>query len=359
MTKPKWVGGFATRAEAEAARDDARVAKRHGSYVAPDRMLVRDYLDDWLAGRASKLKPSTLLSYRRDLHRYVIPRVGGDRLQELSGARLEVLYEELLREGGRDGGALSVRTVRYQHSILRKAFGDAVRLRPIQVNPATMVELPAHPAGHSPVARTDVRAWSADQLRTFVAGVEGEQFSELYVLALNTGLRRGELLGLRWGDVDLAGQRLHVRNNRVRVEKGTLQGTPKSGKTRSFNLDPTSLELLRNLRRRQSEQRLAWPGAWGNDDDLVFTHEEGRPIAPDHATKTFRRLVDGLGLPAIRLHDCRHTFATLALQAGVSPKVVSERLGHATVAFTLDVYGHVLPADDQLAAELFHRHVYG
>ena len=180
----------------------------------------------------------------------------------------------------------------------------------------------------------------------------------MYVLALNTDLRRGELLGLRWADVDVAGQRLHVRNNRVRIEGGTTQGTPKSGKTRSFKLDPMTLELLRDLRRCQAEQRLAWPGEWGNGDDLVFTHEDGRPLAPDHVTKRSRALVDGLDLPAIRLHDTRHTFATLSLQAGVPVKVVSERLGHATVAFTLDVYGHVLPADDQLTAELFHRHVY-
>ena len=359
VTKPKWVGGFATRGEAEAARDEARVAKRHGSYVAPDRMLVRDYLDEWLAGRASKLKPSTLLSYRRDLHRYVIPRIGGDRLQELSGARLEALYEELLREGGRDGDALSVRTVRYQHSILRKALGDAVRHRLIQVNPATMVELPSHPAGEAPKVKEMVRAWDAMQVRTFVEAVEEEPFGPLFTLALNTGLRRGELLGLRWSDIDLDGAVMNVRNNRVRLEGRTGQGTPKSGKVRSFKLDPMTLQLLRDLRRLQAEQRLAWPGVWGNPDDLVFAHEDGRPIAPDHVTKTFRRLVDALGLPPIRLHDCRHTYATLALQAGAPVKVVSERLGHATVAFTLDIYGHVLPADDQLAADLFHRHVYG
>lgn len=360
--KPKWVGGFPTRAAAKAARDKARVNVNEGTYIAPAKQTVAEYLTAWLDGQRTQLKRSTLESYRQQVDRYLIPGLGGDRLQQLNAARLNAWYGQMLQSGGADGGTLSLRTVRYCHAVLHKALADAVKQQLVTVNAAAMADTPKQSAAAGPAAvapEDKIQAWTAEQVRAFASAGDGSALHDSFLLAINTGLRRGEVYGLTWGDVDLKAGRLRVRQALATIGHTLEIQTPKSGKSRSFRLDPTTVALLSRRRKAQAADKLAWPGEWGNDADLVFTHEDGRPIHPTSATKAFGRAAKAVGLPAIRFHDMRHTYATLALRAGVNIRVVSKRLGHSTPQITWTVYAHVLPDEDDHAADLFHTHVYG
>ena len=189
-----------------------------------------------------------------------------------------------------------------------------------------------------------MKAWSADELGQFLGGVQDTVLFGLWRLAATTGMRRGEILGLRWRDVDLDASFVQVVQQRVRGADGLTYGPPKSAKgRRRIDLDEVTRTALRDHRRQQVEDRLAF-GPGYQDGDLVFARADGSPIDPDVLSTMFERNVRRLGLPQIRFQDLRHTHATLALAAGIHPKVVQERLGHSTVSITLDTYSHVVPA---------------
>jgi integrase len=203
-----------------------------------------------------------------------------------------------------------------------------------------------------------MKTWTAEELRTFLKALADSRLEAAYTLAATTGMRRGEVLGLRWQDIDFDRKRLAVRQTVLCVNYQIIFGTPKTAKgRRSITLDVVTLAALQAHRRRQ----IAEKGELGSaylDNDLVFAKLNGSPLNPDYFSQYFDRTVARLALPRIRLHDLRHTHATLGLAAGIYPKVMSERLGHATVAFTQDVYMHTIPrleeeAADQMASLIF------
>lgn len=194
--------------------------------------------------------------------------------------------------------------------------------------------------------------WTAEELRAFLAAAEGDRFHPIFVLLVSTGMRRGEVLGLRWADVDVDAGRLAVRHTIGRVGGKVLAGEPKTAKSkRSIALDPATVAVLRRHRIAQLEERLAWGGLY-RDQDLVFAREDGAPINPEYVGRALRRIAGKAGVRPVRTHDLRHGWATAALEAGVHPKVVSDRLGHSKVSVTLDVYSHVAPAVEEEAARL-------
>lgn len=201
--------------------------------------------------------------------------------------------------------------------------------------------------------------WTADHLRTFLASTRDDRLHTLWLTMATTGVRRGEALGLRWGDIDLDASRASIRRSLTSAAGKLTFAEPKTAKSRrSIALDPATIAALRAHRMRQLQERLAWAGAY-DDNDLVFAREDGSPLRPDSASRRFIELSKAAGVPRIRVHDLRHTYATLALAAGVHPKIVSERLGHSSVAFTLDVYSHVVPALEEEAASLVARLITG
>ena len=201
--------------------------------------------------------------------------------------------------------------------------------------------------------------WSADEVRTFLEFVSQKRLGAMWVLLCTTGMRRGEVLGLRWKDVDLANGRLAVRRALVEVNGYELHvSEPKTTRgRRSVRLDTRTIAALTQHRRQQAEERLS--KGLGGRPDLVFTRDDGHPLQPQHVTQAFDSLVRRAGVPAIRLHDLRHTAATLALTAGIHPKIVSERLGHATVQLTLDRYSHVVEGLQERAAEQLSDVIFG
>jgi integrase len=344
----KWHSGYRTKRDAERARTELLSRLDHGTYVSPDRRTVGSYLEgDWLPAVKARLTPSTWDSYARNVHLHIVPELGPIPLQSLTPARLNEFYASLRSNGRRDGrGGLAPKTVRYVHGIIRKALADAARWSLVQRNVADHADPPTiRSMAH------EMKTWTANELARFLDVAAQDRLYAAWVLAATTGMRRGEVLGLRWNDVDLDASRLSVRQTLVSVAYETKFSTPKTARSRrSVSLDATTVAALRDHRKRQLEDRMAWGSAY-HDTGLVVTRENGTCVHPDRFTQMFDKHVKHSGLPRIRLHDLRHTHATLALAAGVHPKVVSERPGHATVAFTLDVYSHAVPALQEDAAD--------
>ncbi|MCZ7535227.1 MAG: site-specific integrase [Acidimicrobiia bacterium] len=335
-------GGFKTRREADAALAEVIRSVGTGTYVARDPQTLAEWIERWLPTMAPKIRPSTLSDYRKSLA-HVTRQIGHVRLQALRPLDLEELYATLLKEGHRFGGGLAPKTVRNVHIALRRSLADAERFGLVHRNVAALVKAPAP-------TRPDLTTWSAPEVSQFLASVEAHRLGPAFRLLAATGMRRGEVLGLKWDSVDLDAGRLSVRRSLIAVDDELVWSDPKTSRSRrNLSLDSETVAVLRAHRRRRLEERLAAGELW-EEHDLVFSTETGEALHPDRFSRAFERAVQSSGLPRIRMHDLRHTWATLALQAGIHPKVVSERLGHASTSITLDIYSHVQPELDAQAA---------
>ncbi len=341
--------GFRTRKDAQTALNEALAGLQRGAYVRPRRVLFGAYLDDWLATLATAgRRPTTIAGYRRLMRVHVKPALGEMPIQELTAVDLDRFYGQLASVGSPDGrGPLSKSTIRKVHVLIGKALGDAERKGVVQRNVARVASPPSARSAKAP----EMTCWTPEQLRTFLDFVAADSHhAPMIRLAAMTGLRRAELCGLRWQDVDLDNARLTVRQAITTVDHEPALGDVKSTRSRRvIDLDAATVSVLRAQRTHQLEERLRAGPNWV-DTGLVFTMPNGRGWHPDVMTRAFARLVKRSGLPRIRLHDLRHTHATHLLAAGTNVRVTSERLGHASVAFTLDVYGHVLPGQQADAA---------
>lgn len=275
ISKPRWVGGFATEQDAKAARDEARVHARKGQYIDRNSITVAVYLDQWLEAHAVEIKPKTLQDYRHLINRHVRPQIGELRLQAISPARLTKLYRELAASGGRDGAGLSPRTVEYVHAVLRKAFRDAVVVDQILLsNPVERAKRPRK-------ARSEPgRVWTATQLRTFLDAARRHRLFAFYRLAAYTGARRGELLNLRWRDVDLDLAEVRITGSAAVIAGQRIEGTTKSGRARTVSIDADTVQVLRDHRKRQTEERLRVGPEWRGTDDYVFSTARASPSTP-------------------------------------------------------------------------------
>lgn len=344
--------GFATKKAAQAALSEVLTDVQRGSFVRPTRLTVGEYLlERWLPARRADLRPSTLLGYEKVIRRRIVPLLGATPLSSLDPARLEAFYGELLTKGGRGGKPLSAKTVTNTAGLLSSALGDAVRLRLVAHNVASDARLPRRP-------HREMSAWSEAEAAAFLDAVRPDRMYPLWRLALATGLRRGELCGLRWKDVDLAAGAITIANTRV-VAASVVDGAPKTkAGARIVALDAETTAVLAAWRRSVAQERLVAGSRW-SDTGLVFVDEFGVGPHPETITRWWREATLKAGLPPIRLHDARHTAATVMLRAGVPVKVVSQRLGHADVAVTMRVYQHVTAQDDRLAADVLGRALGG
>jgi integrase len=345
--KREWHSGYRTKKDAERARIELLSSIDKNTHVSPSKLTVNNFLaDEWLPAIRASVRPSTLDSYEQMIRVHVAPTLGATKLQKLTAAQLNGFYADLLEGGRRDGKGLAPKSVRNIHVVLRKALGDAVRWNLLTRNPAEF----ADPPKLVDSGRREMASWTAQELSTFLDATSDHHLFAAWLLAASTGMRRGEVLGLRWQDIDFNNSRLGVRQTVITVNYEVLLSTPKTVKgRRSIALDSRTLATLKEHRKRQLEERMS-VGIY-HDKGLVFARPDGGPIHPDFFSQSFDRLVAKTKLPRIRLHDLRHTHATLALQAGVHPKVVSERLGHSSVSFTMDVYSHAIPAMQADAAE--------
>jgi len=337
--------GFETKRAAESALRMVIGGLNEGTVSQRTTRTLGSFLDEWLALQTDHLRPTTLHSYGMAVER-IKSALGHAKLQALTPLQIEHFYADLMTSGRRNGGALAPKTVRNTHTVLRKALSDADRLGLIGRNPAASARPPAD-------NHVEFTTWTSDQLTQFLEHVRADRIYAAWVLLATTGMRRGEVIGLRWRDVDFDGAELSVANTITTAGNKIITGPPKTARSRRhIYLDGGTMAVLREHRRGQNEERLSIGIAWKTDNDYVFTDEVGNSLEPELVSRMFRRYLGSAGLPPIRLHDVRHSYATLALKAGVHPKVVSERLGHATIAITLDIYSHVTPSIARDAANV-------
>jgi integrase len=342
--KQKSKGGFATRRAAEEALSKVISAVATGDYVDPTKLSFERYiLDHWLPALHATVRPLTWEAYERHCQKYLVPAFGGYPLGAVPVTAINTLYGRLLRPEP-PGPALSASTVRRIHATLHKALADALRWQLITRNAAAFADPPR-------AARPEMSVWSAVQLQAFLALTRDDHLSPLWQLIAFTGARRGEALGLRWSDLDLERGRATIWQTILPIGHQPTVGEPKTARgRRSVALDRRTVEALYIHRRRQLEQRLL-VGPDFHDQGLVFAHPDGRPLNPEYVSRRFQRLVRSSGLPPVRLHDLRHTHATLALAAGVPTRMLSDRLGHSAMAVTTDIYQHAIPDLDAEFAE--------
>jgi len=347
--------GFRTKGLAQEELDKVRGQARTASYVPPAKLTVKEYLTQWLAGLPSTgLRPSTVDGYRRNCD-YVIPVLGPRRLDRVTPLDLDALYTSLLASGLRQReGGLSPRSVRYVHVVIHKALSDAVRKGLLARNVAERASPPSAKSTRAP----EMAWWTPAQLRTFLDLTAKEAHGPLFRVAAMTGMRRGEVCGLRWSDVDLEKARIEVRQQLLVVRS---PGAPDGGRQfsertktdhgrRSVDLDPTTVAVLKAQQTRQKRHRVAMGAGWSNEHDLVFTEPDGQPLDPESVAMVFTRRVARSGLPRIRFHDLRHTHVAHLIAAGEQPLLIARRLGHASAAFTQDRYGHLFEDAGSTAA---------
>jgi integrase len=340
--------GFPTRKAAQAALTTVLCSLESGVYTERKDVTLGEFLrEEWLPVTQNTIRSTTHASYTTHVKKHIVPTLGRVKLQKLTPVMINALYAQLLKDGKVCGkGGLSANSVRRVHATLHRALNDAVRWDRLFRNPCDAADPPRLGADLG----EKTHAWTNLELRKFLESVKNERLYPLWLALAMTGLRRGEALALRWADVDLERARLSVRRSLVPINGTVEVHEPKTSRGRRLvALDPFTVSVLRAWGSRQKEERLEWGPGW-TDSELVFTRPDGKLIHPERVSKAFRAAVKKTGLPPIHLHDLRHTHATLALEAGVHPKVVSDRLGHATVAITLDIYSHAIPALSEEAA---------
>ncbi len=332
---PKYRYLYGKTRQAVAEKLTKAMADRDGGLVFDaGNITVGEYLDRWLQDSVrGTVRPSTVERHEINIRVHIIPALGRVKLKALTPAHVRSLHREKLDAG------LAPATVRKIHSTLHKALSQAVSDGLVPRNAAGVKAPRPTPEEMRPLSEAEARAFLD------AAKKSGDRFEPLYVLAVTTGLRRGELLGLRWEDVDLERGTLRVGRSLVREGGRYATGETKtrSGRRR-VNLTPRTVGALKAHRKRQLEERMRLSGLY-EDRGLIFSTSAGTPINPENLVKrSFKPLLRGAGLPEIRFHDLRHTCATLLFGRGVHPKIVQELLGHANIAMTLDVYSHYLPS---------------
>jgi integrase len=303
------------------------------------RATLEDYLKQWVETVKPSLRPNTWQQYSRIVRQYIAPGLGSIKLKDLRPDQIQSFYSARLEAG------TGVRTVRLIHSVLHRALNQALKWGLVTRNAASVVDRP------KPNHR-EMKVWDADQVRTFLAVTEGTRFEALYYLAVTTGLREGELLGLFWSDLDWETGQLRVQRQLQRVRgQGLILRKPKTETgRRSVPLGLVALDKLRMHSERQEQERLFAGDRW-QERGLIFASRIGAPLDRKSLVEEFKELLKKANLPEIRFHDLRHTAATLMLKQGVHPKVVQERLGHSSINMTLGIYSHVLPSMQEDVAE--------
>jgi|SRR5579875_1276559 len=336
-----------TRAEAVQILRQALAQLDRGVPPPPERETVARFLERWLEDVVRPtVRPKTYASYRQLVRLYLLPGLGSLRLAQLTPADVQRFLNAQLARG------LAPRTVAYLHAILRRALGQAEKWGLVARNVARLVT-PPH------VQRTEVQPLTVAQVRRLLATAQDDRLAALYILAVSLGLRQGELLGLRWQDVDLERGTLSVQYQLQRVDGRLQLIAPKTARSRrTLELPAPVVAALRAHQRRQHAERLAAGPAW-QESGLVFTSAHGTPLDPRNVVRHFHGLLAQAGLPPKRFHDLRHTAASLLLAEGVDIRVVQQILGHSQIALTANLYAHVMPVLLKDAARKMEATLWG
>lgn len=341
--------GFATKDLAQRALV-AELSKIHQNATIDSTDTVAQYLTAWLdrLSKSGTVKRTTVVARTGHLVRYVIPRIGQIQLNKLKPQHVAALYADLMNNGrinNAKSSGLSAKSVRDIGSTLVKALNDAVKFELLNRNVAKGVELPRY-------EKPDITPYDESQVRQLLehARMTGDYFAPIWRLLIVSGMRRGELCGLKWSDVDMANGTITISETRLNVDGQILVESPKTRQSRrTVSLDAGTIDELAKFRNLQNDAKIRL-GSWHSA--YVLTDLDGQPVNPDRVSRLFKRACANAGLPVPRLHDTRHTAVTLGISSGVPIHVVAGRVGHANVTTTLNTYSHFLPRADKLAADV-------
>lgn len=344
--KQKKKRGFKTQKEAKASLNKALHELNTGTYIQPSNVLLGDFMKDWLQYKKSNVAESSFETYYYNLKNHINPGLGNIPLSKLKAQDVQKFYQQLLSEK-----RLNHNTVRKIHSMLGNALDRAVKYEMINKNVVKLVESPKE-------TKSEMKVWDLDQVKTFLAYSVESHLYIVYFIAINTGMRQGEILGLSWDSVDLENNIISVRQTLSNYGKSIKATTKTSAGMRTITVPQELSNELKKHKLEQMKRRLMM-GTLYQDMNLVNASELGTPINPSNLRRNFNIFIKKAGLPKIRFHDLRHTHATLLLKEEVNPKIVSERLGHADTRMTLDRYSHVLPNMQKETATKFGELLYG
>jgi len=325
-----------TKAEAERKLLELLVKYGAGQAADPGRVTLAEHLERWHAYKEARVKPTTLAGYTNLVKNHIVPEIGQVRLAKLSAYHIEQLYQTMLARG------LSAQMVNLAHVVLNNALGLAVRWGTLDRNPAAAVD-PPRPTPTEPAY------WTPEQAVAFLEVARGHRLYALFYLALVTGMRRGELLGLQWPDVDLERGVLQIRRNLTVAAGRVVLTTPKSSRSRrGLYLSREAVAVLREHKRLQAEEWERAGSLWRHDcPPWVFASTVGTYTMPRNLYRSFKSLISNAGVPEIRFHDLRHTYVSLERARGTQIEVISSRVGHSRVSFTLQAYRHLYEAEER------------
>ncbi len=352
--KQHWQSVKGTKKQAEKVLNELLSNMEKGAYIRPTKRTMADFLKQWLNDYVqTNTAPSTAIRYAGIIHGHLIPNLGHFALTELMPANIQNYYSYALQEGRLDGkGGLSPHTVKHHHRVLSESLNHAVKWGIISRNVAAAVDPPRPTKKEMKIIDVIEAAKLLEEASQFEAK-SGLPYHNIFYTALHTGMRRGEILALRWSDIDLNLTTISVARSLQCLRNGSLEfrepKTPKSRRT--IAMTPSLSIKLRDYKISQEAFKII-TGKPLTQNDLIFSRADGSPISPNTVSPAFAKIAKRAGLK-LRMHDLRHTHASLMLKAAVHPKIVSERLGHSTVAFTLDVYSHVVPGLQEAAAQAF------
>ncbi len=339
--KQQWVSVKGTKKDAEKRLSELLNQLDTGTFMKPSKTTLGEFLERWIKDYQHNLSPRGFERYAAIISKHLIPSLGNIVLTQLRPEHLQNHYSTKLKDD------LSSKTVSFHHSVLHVALETALKWGLIARNPADAVDPPR-------VRRKDMQIWDEEEIARFLEVAKNSPYYELYYLALFTGMRRSELLALRWIDVDFIYCQIYVNRSIHRLMDGSYIFTePKSEKSRrTIALSPSVILLLKEYKEQQIIEH-AMLGVPLSDNDLIFCRLDGSPLRPNTVTNAWNVLAVRAGLKVIRFHDARHTHASLMLKAGTHPKIVQERLGHSSIGMTLDTYSHVAPGLQEAAANKF------
>lgn len=323
-----------------------------GTYQAPSKMTVGEWFTIWLREYLGAVKPSTSYLYERVVELYIRPRLGQQRLDSLKPHMIQAFYNRLHHPEQPNTDPLSAKTIKNIHGVFHKGLQQAVLNGCLRTNPADACVLPK-------INKKELHPMDEVQAAAFLKEISGHQYEQLYKIALFTGLREGEVLGLTWDCVDLDKGTLLVKQQLRREQKkgGKFYfSSPKNGKSRCLTLAPTVVKQFRLQRLRQNAMRMEAGSLW-EEHNLIFTNAVGYYLSYRTIYDCFKRIVKRIGTPETRFHDLRHTYAIVAIKSGDDIKTVQENLGHATAAFTLDIYCHVTEQMKQSSADRMEQFI--
>jgi integrase len=309
----------------------------NGEYKEPSKLTTEDWFKIWIKEYTLNLKPLTLKSYNTQINNHIIPNLGRVKLSALAPHHIQKFYNKLHE-------TYSAKTIKNIHGVMHKGLKQAMDLGYIRNNPADTCKLPK-------VVKTQITPMDKDVIPAFLETIKGHQFEKVYIVDLFTGLRQSEIIGLTWDCVDFEAGTINVYRQYQKLNGGCQWGTLKNGKTRLIKPAQFVMDILRAEKIKQAENRLRAGSAWDNPESFIFTNPLGTHIKHETLSKNYKKVVTEMGLPDLRFHDLRHSFAVASLQAGDDIKTVQENLGHHSASFTMDTYAHVTDAMRKASSE--------